>query len=106
MATAFAQKDVTALGAIAWQCLWQGNEQAGAATRPASVFLATLQKSFAAGLTVAAQPRPVEALPNSTSDVQIRGTWRDADQVPRSARFILSKVGNTWYWRGTVLGQP
>lgn len=106
MAKAFAQKDAANLAPIAWQCLWQGNEQAGAAMRPASVFLSNLQKSFAAGLTVAVQPRPIETLANAPGDAQIRGTWKDAGQAQRSARFVLSKVGNTWYWRGTVLGQP
>ena len=104
MARAFAQKDTAALAPIAWQCVWQGNEQAGAATRPSTVFLSNLQKSFAAGLTVAVQSRPIETMANAPADAQIRGTWKEAGQAQRSARFILSKVGTTYYWRGVVLG--
>ena len=104
MAAAFTQKDTASLAPIAWQCVWQGNEQAGAATRPSSAFLTSLQKSLAAGLTVTVQPRPIETLANATGSAQIRGTWKEAGQAQRSARFVLSKVGNTWYWVGVVLG--
>ncbi len=104
MAKAFAQKDATALASVAWSCIWQGNENAGAAMRPSSVFLSTMQKSFAAGLTVAIQPRPIETNADAPSEATIRGTWKDAGQAQRPARFILSKVGNTWSWRGVVLG--
>ncbi len=104
LAKAFTQKDAAALAPIAWQCVWQGNEQAGAATRPSSVFLSNLQKSFAAGLTVTVQPRPIETNANSTTTAQVRGTWKDAGQAQRSARFVLNKAGNTWYWGGVVLG--
>ena len=104
LATAFTQKDSAALAPIAWQCVWQGNEQAGAATRPSSVFLSNLQKSFAAGLTVTLQPRPIETNASAPSTAQVRGTWKDGDQAQRSARFVLTKTGNTWYWGGVVLG--
>lgn len=104
LATAFTQKDTAALAPIAWQCVWQGNEQAGAATRPSSVFLTNLQGSLAAGLTVTVQPRPIETLASDSSFAQIRGTWKEAGRAQRSARFVLNKVGNTWYWRGVVLG--
>jgi hypothetical protein len=104
MAKGFAQKDTAALAPIAWQCLWQGNEQAGAATRPSSVFLSSLQRSFAAGLIVTVQPRPIETNANTSSSAQVRGTWKEAGQAQRSARFVLTKAGNTWYWGGVVLG--
>ncbi|MDQ2952609.1 MAG: hypothetical protein M3R54_10140, partial [Chloroflexota bacterium] len=104
LARAFALKDTAALASVAWSCVWQGNENAGAAMRPSSVFLSTLQKSFAAGLTVAIQPRPIETNANAPSEATIRGTWKDAGQAQRPARFILSRVGNTWSWRGVVLG--
>ena len=105
LAKAFTQKDTAALAPIAWQCVWQGNEQAGAATRPSSVFLSNLQRSFAAGLIVTMQPRPIETNANSTTTAQVRGTWKDVGQAQRSARFVLTKAGNTWYWGGVVLGQ-
>ena len=104
LAKAFTQKDTAALAPIAWQCVWQGNEQAGAATRPSSVFLSNLQRSFAAGLIVTMQPRPIETNANSTTTAQVRGTWKDAGQAQRSARFVLTKAGNAWYWGGVVLG--
>jgi hypothetical protein len=104
MAKAFAQKDANALAAVAWSCLWQGNENAGGATRPSTVFLANLQKSLAAGLTVTVQPRPIETQANAPTEGQIRGTWKDAGRAQQTARFVLSKIGNTWYWRGVVLG--
>jgi hypothetical protein len=104
MARGFAEKDSAALAPIAWSCVWQGNEQAGAATRPSSVFLANLQRSFAAGLIVTVQPRPIETITNSPSSANIRGTWKEAGQAERSARFVLTKGGNTWYWAGVVLG--
>jgi hypothetical protein len=104
LAKAMTQKDTAALAPIAWQCVWQGNEQAGAATRPSSVFLSNLQKSFAAGLTVTVQPRPIETNANSTTTAQVRGTWKDAGQAQRSARFVFREVGKTWYWEGVVLG--
>jgi hypothetical protein len=104
LAKAFTQKDTAALAPIAWQCVWQGNEQAGAATRPSLVFLSNLQKSFAAGLIITVQPRPIETNASAPSTAQVRGTWKDAGQAQRSARFVLTKAGNTWYWGGVVLG--
>jgi hypothetical protein len=100
----FAQKDVAVLATVAWWCVWQGNEQAGAAARPSSVYLSNLQKSLTGGLTVALQPRPIETPANATGSAQIRGTWKDASRAQQSARFIFRQVGNTWYWEGVVLG--
>jgi hypothetical protein len=104
MARGFAQKDTAALTAVAGACIWQGGEQSGSAMRPSSAYLANLQKAFAAGLTITVQPRPIEALANPQGDAQIRGTWKEAGQAQRSARFVFAKVGNTWSWRGVVLG--
>lgn len=106
MAKGFAQKDTAVLAAVAGPCPWQGNEQAGSASRTASVFLADLQKKFATGLVVTVQPRPIETNANAPGSATIRGTWKDAGQAERSARFILGRVGNTWYWNGLILGSP
>jgi hypothetical protein len=104
MAKGFDQKDTAALATVAWACVWQGNENAGAAMRPSSVYLSNLQKSLAAGLTVTVQPRPIEPPANGSDDAQIRGTWREPGQAPHTVRFILTRVGNTFSWRGVVLG--
>jgi hypothetical protein len=104
MSRGFAQKDVAVLATVAWWCVWQGNEQAGAAGRPSSVYLSNLQKSLTGGLTVAVQPRPIETPANSAGSAQIRGTWKDGSRAQQSARFIFRQVGSTWYWEGVVLG--
>jgi|GEM_PF-3230383 len=104
LAKGFAQKDSTLLATAAAACLGQGAEQAGSSSRPAARFLSDLQKSFASGLVVTAQPRPIgdQAIPNSPGYATIRGTWKDAGQPQRNVKLMLQKIGNTWYWFGVL----
>jgi hypothetical protein len=107
LAKGLAQKDTALLATVAASCLAQGAEQAGAASRPAARFLSELQSSFAKGLVVAAQPRPIQdqSIPNSPNYATIRGTWKDAGQPQRNVKLMLQKVGNTWYWFGVLFLQ-
>jgi hypothetical protein len=104
LAQGFAQKDTTLLATAAAACLGQGAEQAGSSSRPAARFLSDLQKAFANGLVVTAQPRPIgdQATPNSPGYATIRGTWKEAGQPQRNVKLMLQKIGNTWYWFGVL----
>lgn len=79
---------------------------AGAGFRATSVALAAMQKSFASGLVVTIQPRPIEfASGSSAGGGTIRGTWTDAGQPQRHVKLMMQKTGNTWYWIGVLFAQ-
>lgn len=104
LAKGFSQKDTSILAPVADACLSHGVEQAGVGFAATSKVLSDMQKSFANGLVVVAQPRPLED--QSTSDAVIRGTWKDPGQPQKNVKFMLRKVGNTWYWSGWIDLQP
>ena len=106
LARGFAQKDTAVLAAVAQECLTTGLENAGAGFRATSVELAAMQRSFANGLVVTIQPRPIEfASGSSVSGATIRGTWTDAGQPQRNMRLMMQRTGNTWYWIGVIFAQ-
>lgn len=103
LARGFGQKDTAALAAVADVCLSTGLENAGVGFRATSVVLADMKNSFANGLVVTVQPRPLEFAPGSSaSGVTIRATWMDAGKAARNVKLMMQKVGNTWYWQGVL----
>jgi hypothetical protein len=103
IARGFAQKDTTVLASVADDCLTSALENAGAGFSSQMKFLATLRTAFANGLAVTVQPRPVEFASGSTvSGGTIRGTWQDPGQPQRNVKFMLQKIGNTWFWIGVL----
>jgi hypothetical protein len=103
LARGFGQKDTSVLAPVATECLSTGLENAGVGFRATSVSLAAMQASFANGLVVTVQPRPIEfATGSSVSGGTIRGTWQDPGQPRRDVKFMMQKVGDTWYWIGVL----
>lgn len=104
LAQGFSHKDTAALATVAGSCLQQGAEQAGASSRPGARLLSDLKNSFANGLVVTPQARPIEdqSTPNSPNYSTIRATWTEAGKAARNVKLMMQKVGNTWYWFGVL----
>lgn len=109
LARGFSQKDTTSLASVATECLDTGMENAGVGFRATSVALADMKNSFANGLLVTAQPRPIEFLPATepqATNATIRATWAEAGKAARNVKLMMLKVGNTWYWHGVLYLRP
>ena len=102
LARGFAGKDTQPLATVAWSCLTRGLQNAGAGFRTATVVLAELRTSFAAGLTVVVTPGSVFVQPGDYGSVD--ASWTDPGKAPRPAKMTLMKRGDTWYWTGWILG--
>lgn len=105
LARGLSQKDMGALASLATECLDTALENAGGSFRATSVALADMKNSFANGLVVTAQARPIEFAPAAqpqATNATIRAIWTDAGKAPRNVKLMLQKVGNTWYWQGVL----
>lgn len=104
LAKGFSAKDTSALAAVAAPCLTHGIEQAGAAFRTTDATLADMQRSFASGLTVTLQARP---LVDQTADyAAIRGRWTDPNGTQKDVTLMIRKRDGTWEWTGWIDMQP
>src|SRR6185503_15391671 len=93
------------LASVTTDCFDSALENAGASFRATSVVMAGLRNSFASGLVVTAQARPIEFAPAAqpqATNATIRATWTDAGTAPRNVKLMMNKVGNTWYWQGVL----
>ena len=103
LARGFSQRDATVLKTVALDCLDTAAENAGGSFRATSVALTEIQRSFANGLVVNAQARPIEFAPASQpTGATIRATWTDAGKAARNVKLMMQKIGNTWYWQGVL----
>jgi hypothetical protein len=103
LARGFGQKDTAALAAVADACLSTGLENAGVGFRATSISLAEMKNSFANGLVVTVQARPIEfGSGPSPSGGMIRATWTEAGKGARNVKLMMSKVGNAWVWIGVL----
>jgi hypothetical protein len=100
IAAGFAQKDASVLASVARECLTQAGENAGAGFMSSAKFFADLRTRFANGLAVTVQPTPL--VDQQSTSAAIRGTWKDPGQAQRNVKFMLRKIGNTWYWDGVL----
>jgi len=109
IARGFSQKDTSVLASVTMDCFDSALENAGASFRASSVALAGIKNSFASGLVVTVQARPIEFAPAAqpqATNATIRATWTDAGQPPRNVKLMMNRVGNTWYWQGVLYLQP
>ena len=105
LARGLGQKDTTVLASVTSECFDTGLENAGASFRATSATLAEMKNSFANGLVVTVQPRPIEFAPAAqpqATNATIRATWTEAGKAARNVKLMLQKVGNTWYWQGVL----
>ena len=105
LADGFARKDADALGAVMAPCVIQAAEQAGGSTMPRARFVAELRRSFASGLTVTVQPRPIETDNNGSF---VRATWtQPGQQTSRRDLYLRNdrNDGGRWVWY-LVLARP
>jgi len=103
LARGFAQKDTSVLASVATECLSTAINNGGVGFRATSVSLAAMKTSFANGLVVTVQPRPIEF--SSGSPViggMIPATWKDAGQPVRNVKLMMQKMGDTWFWIGVL----
>ena len=106
LADGFARKDADALAAVMAPCMSQGAEQAGGSTMPRVRFVAELKRSFAAGVAVTVQPRPIETDNNGSF---VRSTWTQPDQQTSRHDLYLRNDrndGGRWVWHLVLVRQP
>ena len=103
LADGFARKDADALAAVMAPCMSQGAEQAGGTTMPRARFVAELKRSFAAGLSVTVQPRPIET---DNSGSFVRSTWTQSGQQSSRRDLYLRSDGGRWSWYLVLARQP
>ncbi len=101
LARGFSQKDASVLATVAWACISRGAQNAGAGFRSATRELDEIRKAFAAGLSVAVTPRPVNVEAGGYGGVE--STWTEPGQAPRRAALNFMKRGDTWYWFQIIL---
>jgi hypothetical protein len=62
-----------------------------------------MRNSFANGLVVTVQARPIEFASGSPSTGgMIRATWTEAGKAARNVKLMMNKVGSTWVWIGVL----
>jgi hypothetical protein len=101
LADGFSRGDADALGTVMAGCMAAALEQAGGTFTPRSAFIEELRKSFAGGLTVTVQRRPIE---KDATGTFIRATWNAAAQQQRD--LYLRSDGDVWSWYLTLTRQP
>jgi hypothetical protein len=101
LADGFARKDADLLGTVMAACMAAALEQAGGTFTPRGVFVEELRKSFAAGLTVTVQRRPIQTDATGTF---IAATWNAASEQQRD--LYLQQTGDEWSWYLTLTRQP
>ena len=105
LARGFSQKDTSVLASVTTDCFDSALENAGASFRATSVVLAEIKNSFANGLVVTVQPRPIEfgpAAPPQAFSATVRATWTESGKAARNVKLMMQRVGNTWYWQGVL----
>ena len=104
LAKGFAAKDTSILIGVAAPCLDHGVEQAGASFRATGPALSDMQRSFANGLTVSVQARPL--LDQTAGYAAVRGTWVDPNGTQKTVTMMIRMKGGTWEWTGWIDMQP
>lgn len=101
VADGFARQDVDLLATVMAPCMSVGLEQAGSTFTTRAAFAKQLRDSFAAGLRVTVQRRPIE---KDTVGTFIRATWNAAAEQQRD--LYLQSDGDVWSWHLTLTRQP
>lgn len=101
LADGFARRDPDLLGTVIAPCMAAALEQAGGTFTPRGAFVEDLRKSFAAGLTVTVQRRPIQKDGTGTF---LRATWNAAAEQQRD--LYLQQTGDVWNWYLTLTRQP
>lgn len=107
LAEGFARKDVAVLSSLMGDCMISGAEQAGFGSHSPERFAQIMRDAFAAGLTVAVRPRPIESAPGygAGASFSIATTWTDPGRPPARVDLIIGSDGSFSYWRGMVRRQ-
>ena len=105
LSAGFAKRDADSLAPFISDCFGNALENAGAAFGTRTKEVADLRAAFAAGLTVAVQPRPVKG-DASLGNAAIGSTWSGDGLSARSVDLSLRDEGGRWRWVATVRLQP
>ena len=104
LAKGFAAKDTSVLASVAAPCLNHGIEQAGGSFGATAPILADMQRSFANGLSVTVEARP---LVDQTADyAALRGMWKDPNGPQNNVTMMIRKRNGAWQWTGWIDMQP
>lgn len=108
LAEGFARRDLTILARILTPtCVSFGFAGGGGTASDDMRYLDELRVSFARGLTVTVQPRPLTGeRTGPLPTLHARSTWREPGQPDQDVDLMISPEGATWYWRGNVLYAP
>src|SRR5439155_21734054 len=101
LAEGFAQLNVDLLATVMAPCMSAALEQAGGTFMPRGAFVSQLRDTFAAGLRVTVERRPIASDQTGTF---VRATW--AAVVVAQRDLYLRRDGDVWSWYLTLTRQP
>lgn len=101
LAEGFAQLNADLLATVMAPCMAAALEQAGGTFTPRGAFVSQLRETFAAGLRVTVQRRPIESDATGTF---VRATWQAVAVQQRD--LYLKRDGDVWSWYLTLTRQP
>ena len=101
LADGFARMDADLLATVMAPCMAAAMEQAGGTFMPRGAFVSQLRDTFAAGLRVTVERRPIGS---DQTGMFVRATWSAAVQQQRD--LYLRRDGDVWTWYLTLTRQP
>jgi len=101
LADGFARQDVDLLATVMAPCMAAAMEQAGGTFMPRAAFVSQLRDTFAAGLRVTVERRPIASDQTGTF---VRATW--AGVVVAQRDLYLRRDGDVWSWYLILTRQP
>jgi hypothetical protein len=104
LADGFARRDAALLeSVIIPTCITEGASAGGAGSIDDQVFLERLRAAFQRGLSVTVRPQTLKGdRSGDLPTLMVESTWREPGQADREMDLMISPVGDTWYWRGTL----
>lgn len=94
VADGFARKDVAAIAGAMTPCVSAGAVPGDPSLLSRTAYLNSLAANFAAGTSVAVQPRPIESDPNFGRFV--RSTWSKPGQPDQRVDLLFTAAGDRW----------
>jgi hypothetical protein len=109
VAAAFAASDADRLRDLMTPTCWfnSGFNQSEGSAASRDKFAASLRSTFAQGLKVTVEPRPIKPAPPMPGSFWIWSTWSAYGTPPRTAppsnvQLVFDQVDGRWYWVGAL----
>ena len=103
LADGFTRLDADLLATVMAPCMAAALEQAGGTFTPRGAFAAALRESFASGLRVAVERRPINTDATGTF---VNATWTQPGAPTQRRDLYLQANGAAWSWYLTLTRQP